>query len=178
MKFKKIILGSLAILGAISLATGCSSEKVEEKQKEEPKGNCTVFECIKKIEVTNTKEEIDEIIGFEGETSEYSGEVTWKLDSKNWITLKPGTDSQIVQATIDKETIKNDNVTLPASKELQELINKGITYEELVEKIGAEGVINSKTKTSVGYIWADKNGQRLGATINNKSKKCTVASYR
>lgn len=178
MKLKKIILGSLTSVCALCFITGCSEQKVEEKPKEEVKGNCTVTECIKKIETTNTKEEINKIIGFEGETSEYSNETTWKLDSKNWITLKPGTNSQIVQATIDKESIKNENVTLPSQKELQELLNQGITYTELVEKIGAEGTLNSKTSTSVGYIWADKNGQRLSASINNESGKCTVASYR
>lgn len=178
MKLKRIILGSITIFCAICFVTGCSEEKLDEKPKEETKGICTVTECIKKIEATNTKEEINKIIGFEGETSEYSGEVTWKLDSKNWITLKPGSSSQIIQATIDKESIKNDNVTLPTQKELQELLNKGVTYEELVEKFGAEGTINSKTNESVGYVWVDKNGQRLSATINNKSGKCTVASYR
>lgn len=144
----------------------------------ETRGNYNVIEAMKHIEATNTVEEINEILGFEGETSEFSGETTWKLDSKNWITLKPGSDSQIVQATIDRELLKDDKVTLPTQKELQELLNKGITYKELVEKIGAEGIMNSKTKSSVGYIWADKNGQRLGATINNESGKCTVASYR
>jgi len=124
------------------------------------------------------KEEIDEMIGFEGTTSEFSGETTWKLDSKNWITLKPGTSGQIVQATIDKESIKDDKVVLPSRSELQELLDKGITYQELVEKIGAEGVVSSKTSSSIGYTWADKNGQRLGATINNETGRCTVASYR
>lgn len=181
MKIKKIILGSLTCLCAVCLITGCSEKKLEEKpseKQEEVKGNCVVTECIKKIEVSNTKEEINEIIGFEGETSEFSGETTWKLDSKNWITLKPGNDSNIVQATIDKESLKDEKVTLPTQKELQELLNKGITYKELVEKIGAEGTLDSKTSSSVGYIWANKSGMRLSATINNKSGKCTIASFR
>lgn len=178
MKLKKTFWGIVTCTFLLLLVTGCAEEKMEEKPEEKPKGNCTVVECIKKIEVDNTKEEINEIIGFEGETSEYSGEVTWKLDSKNWITLKPSGDNQILQATIDKETLKDENVTLPSYSELKEMLNKGVTYEELVEKIGAEGTLDSKTSSSKGYVWADKNGQRLGATINNKSGKCTVASYR
>lgn len=178
MKLKKALIRSIVILGTLCFVTGCTEEKLEETKKEEPKGNCMVTECIQKIEATNTKEEINAIIGFEGETSEFSGETTWKLDSKNWITLKPGTDSAIIQATIDKETLKDENVTLPTSKELQELINKGISYKELATKLGAEGTLSSKTNGSVGYTWANKNGQRLGATFNNKSGKCTVASFR
>ena len=48
----------------------------------------------------------------------------------------------------------------------------------MVEKLGAEGTLSSKSSGSVSYTWADKNGQRLGATFNNKSGKCTVASFR
>jgi len=178
MQLKKLILSSIIMLCAICFITGCSEEKLEEKPKEAPKGNCTVVECMKKIEASNTTEEITAIIGFEPTVSEFSGEATWKLDSKNWITLKPFNDSQTIQATIDKESIKDENIKLPSQKELQELINKGITYEGLVEKLGAEGTLESKSSGSTGYVWADKNGQRLGVSINNKSKKCTVASYR
>lgn len=172
-----VVLGALGIL---ALEEKKNNENIATNTNEsiEKRGNYDVIEAIKHIEVTNTVEEINSILGFEGETSEFSKDTTWKIDSKNWITLKKGNDSQILQATIDKESIKNDNVTLPSQKDLQELLNKGITYEELVEKIGAEGILSSKTSTSVGYTWADKSGQRLGATINNASGKCTVASYR
>lgn len=131
-----------------------------------------------KNDVSNTVEEITSIIGVEPTVSEFSGETTWKLDSKNWITLKKYSDSPLLQATIDKESIKNDKVTLPSQSELKELLNKGITYEELVEVLGDEGTLDSKSEGSLGYVWADKNGNRLGVSINNKSKKCTVASYR
>ena len=92
--------------------------------------------------------------------------------------MKKYSDSPLLQATIDKESIKNDKVTLPSQSELKELLNKGITYEELVEVLGDEGTLDSKSEGSLGYVWADKNGNRLGVSINNKSKKCTVASYR
>ena len=35
-----------------------------------------------------------------------------------------------------------------------------------------------KKKAIHSYTWVDKTGQRLGATFNNESGKCTVASYR
>jgi len=163
-----VFIAIMGILGFLALGEKENNPTNIANENTERKG----------VEVTNTVEEINAILGFEGETSEFSGDTTWKIDSKNWITLKKGTNSPIIQATIDKEYIKNDQVTLPSQKELQELLNKGITYNELVEKIGAEGILESKTGTSVGYIWSDKNGQRLGASINNESGKCTVASYR
>lgn len=175
-----IFIVIMGILGFIALGEKENDQEITQNpsQSTEKKGNYDVIEAIKHIEVTNTVEEINSILGFEGETSEFSGDTTWKIDSKNWITLKKGVNSPSIQATIDKESIKNEKVTLPSQKELQELLNKGITYNELVEKIGAEGILESKTSTSVGYVWADKNGQRLGASINNESGKCTVASYR
>ena len=68
---------------------------------------------------------------------------------------------------------------LPASSDLKkDLENGSFTYEELVQKIGGEGTLTSISKGSLSYTWVDKAGQRLGATFNNESGKCTVASYR
>lgn len=179
MKFKKAILRSITILSVICFVTGCSEKELETKPNEEVKGNCTIIECMKKIEVTNTMEEINAIIGFESTVDAMIGsDPIWKFDSKNWITLKTYENDQTIQATIDKETIKDENIKLPTQKELQALLNKGITYEELVEQLGGEGTLSTISKGSTSYTWADKNGQRLGATFNNESKKCTVASYR
>ena len=69
MKLKKMMLRSMAVLCVLCLATGCSKEQQEEK-KEEKKvvSNCSIVECMKKIEATNTIEEINDIIGFEYNT--------------------------------------------------------------------------------------------------------------
>ncbi len=181
MKLKKILFYTIISFSVMSCLTGCSETKVEEEKKEdEVKGNCSVVECLNQLDTSNSTEEINKVIGFEGTKSEYSDEYTWKLDSKNWITLKYAGDSPILQATIDKESIKNENIKLPSSSELREMLNNGsFTYEELVKKLGGiEGTLDSKTSTSVGYRWVDKNNQTLGATFNTKSGKCTVASYR
>ncbi|MCX4249678.1 MAG: hypothetical protein OSJ65_07970 [Bacilli bacterium] len=68
---------------------------------------------------------------------------------------------------------------MPLSSDLQKDLDKGsFTYEELVKKVGGEGTLTSVSKGSLSYTWVDSTGQRLGATFNNKSGKCTVASYR
>lgn len=182
MNLKKNLIWSMISLCAIGCFTGCTSDnaEVEDKKEEETKGNCVVTECIKQLEPANSVEEINDIVGFEGTKSDYSDERTWKLDSKNWITLKYAGDSPILQATIDKESIKNENIKLPKSSELQEMLNNGsFTYEELVAKLdGIEGTLSSKTTGSVGYIWVDKSNRVLSATFNNESGKCTIASFR
>ncbi len=181
MKLKRILSISIIFLCVLCIVTGCAEEKLEEKPKEDVKGNCTIVECMKKIEATNTMEEINDIIGFESSTDAMIGsDPIWKFDSKNWISFKTSSkDDVTIQATIDKESIKNDNIKLPLSSDLQKDLNNGsFTYEELVEKIGGDGTLTSISKGSLSYTWVDKNGQRLGATFNNESGKCTVASYR
>lgn len=182
MKLKRMLAYAVISLCVIECLTGCASDKkTEENQKEEVvQGNCVVTECIKQIDTSNSIEEINTILGFEGTKSDYSEEYTWKLSDKNWITLKYAGDSPILQATIDKETIKNETIKFPSSTELKEMLNNGsFTYEELVDKLGGiEGTLSSKTTSSVGYIWVNKHNQVLSATFNNKSGKCTIASFR
>ena len=182
MKLKKMMLRSMAVLCVLCLATGCSKEQQEEK-KEEKKvvSNCSIVECMKKIEATNTIEEINDIIGFESTTDAMiSSDPMWKFDSKNWISFKSYSENSItIQATIDKESLKNEDIKLPLSSDLQKDLNNGsFTYEELAEKIGGEGTLTSISENSRIYTWIDKSSQRLSATFNNKSGKCTIASYR
>lgn len=181
MKVKQKLL--LVLFSGVLLfcVAGCGNEMtLEENKLEEPKGNCTVTECIKQLEPSNTVEEINQIIGFEATKSEYSEEYSWKLDSKNWITLNSTSGSPILQATIDKETVKNEDITLPSSSILQEKLNNGsFTYPELVDMLNhVEGVLTSKTMSSVAYLWVDNSGITLRATFNNKTGKCSIASLR
>jgi hypothetical protein len=178
---KKVLLSSILFFCVLCFATGCAEEKLDEKPKDEVKANCSITECMKKIEATSTMEEITEIIGFESTVDNMIGsDPIWKFDSKNWISFKTyGNDDITIQATIDKESIKNDKIKLPLSSDLQKDLNNGsFTYEEFVEKVGGEGTLTTISKGSLSYTWVDKTGQRLGATFNNESGKCTVASYR
>lgn len=177
---KKKLLTVLLCGGFMFGLTGCSGEEegFDDKPQDEVKGNCAVTECMKQINTSNTVEEITNIIGVEVEES--GKEYTWRLDSKNYIKLKLQTGNPILQATIDKDTIKNDNINLLKASELQEMLNNGsFTYQELVEKLGGvEGILDSKTTNSVGYIWVNKSKITLSATFNNKTGKCTIASIR
>lgn len=181
MSLKKVLLGIIVSLSSIVITTGCSDEKLDEKTKEEAKGNCTIVECMKKISASNTIEEINAIVGFESTIDAMIGsDPIWKFDSKNWISFKSSSDDTVtIQATIDKESMKNDDIKLPTASELQKDLNNGsFTYQELVLKVGGEGILTSISNGSVSYTWVDKTGQRLGATFNNKSGKCSVASFR
>lgn len=176
-----LLLGVLLLC----LATGCGETKKKEKLVEEtPKtqGKCEVRECITLLNTKNTTEEINEIIGFEGEKSEYSNKYTWKLSDKESITLDMSSTSPILQATIDKEKVKNEDNDFSIFNELKGDLNQGksITYKEMVEKLGGiEGTLAGRTSTSDRYIWVDKNDRTFSATFNNtKDGKCSIISMR
>ena len=177
----------LMIIGVLSLnlLTGCTNNdntpELKDDVKEEAKGNCSVTECIKQIETTNTVEEINEIIGFEGEKSDYSETYTWKLDSKNSILLDNTSTSPILQVTIDKNSIKSEEVDFGVYSELKELLDSGksFTYEEVVAKLNnVEGTLAGKTSSSKSYMWVDKHERTLRVTISDKTGKCSIMSLR
>lgn len=178
---KKKAINLLFGIMFLLLITGCGKElKDNVVDKEEPKGKCEIVECMKQINASNTMEEITDIIGFETTTDAMIGsDPIWKFDSKNWITYKTYNDSVTIQATVNKEDLKDENIKLPLATELKEMLNNGsFTYEELVEKVGGEGTLTSISDGSVIYTWVDKHDQRLGATFDKETGKCSLASYR
>ena len=77
---------------------------------------------------------------------------------------------------------KNIFSTLLREIELKELLDTGksFTYEEAVQKLGGvEGVLDSKTSTSDGYMWVDKHGRTFRATFSTTiNNKCSIMTLR
>ena len=192
MKNQKMIIGGVCIAVAVAAVAGIlllSGESNDSNvdnsdtnvSEEVANANYTIIETMQKIQPTNTQEEITEIVGFEPTVDAMIGsDPIWKFDKKNWISYKTSSDGKVtIQATIDKESLNDENIQLPSASDLQQDLNNGsFTYEELVEKVGGEGTLTTISAGSKSYTWVDKNGQKLGATFNNETGKCTVASYR
>ena len=167
MKNKIIIIASVVILigiiGTIYLKQGKNDQNIEKNDNKVTnlKGNYDIIEAMKHIEATNTAEEINNILGFEGKKSIVSDDdFKWEFDDRNYITLK------------------NENIQFPTNEELKEIIKNGITYNELVTKLGGiEGTLNGKSEFAIDYIWVDGNYQSLNATFNKETLKCSVATY-
>lgn len=187
MKTKKILCSLLVGGLSLSLITGCKDTTKGETLKEEEdkvQGNCSVSECIKLIEPTNSIEEINEIIGFDAEKSEYSETYKWKLSEKTWIDATPSStdDTYSLSANFDKSEIKNDKADFSNFNELKTSLGKGesFTYEEMNEKVGGvEGILAGKTATSKRYIWVNKNEQTFSATFSDTMDgKASIISLR
>lgn len=150
-------------------------EEVEEK-----KGNCELFACLSQIEPEDSLEEINEIIGVNGEIGEYSKNITWKLSSKESITLTYSGEDPILKANYDRKIIQNNTNDFSRATEISEMLKKGkkITYEEMKEMLGGiEGTLSSKTTNSKTYAWVDENNRVFKATFKNgKNGKCSIAT--
>lgn len=166
---KKIIFGFICSALTLSLFTGCGDKELEKtdnnenKTEEKTNGKCTAVECIKQINVENTVEEINNIIGINGELiDEKYNKYYWKLSDK---------------LDIDKSKIAIKNVDFSKYNELKDKVKSGITYDEFKTYLGnIDGVIVEKSSYSTKYTWASENGSYINGTFSNSSNKCTLLS--
>lgn len=177
-----ILLGGTLILG---VATGCTEQKdnktTEDETKEVSKGKCEADKCIQLLEPKMKVEEVNEIIGFEGEKKEGTETYIWQLTKKEKIEVEYKDGLGTITATLDKEKIQNDNLKLSVCYEIQKLLKEGttFTYEEMVEKFeGIDGYLATKAPTFKRYIWV-KDNQTFGATFSDSlNGKCSIVSLR
>lgn len=176
---KKIIGIILVVL--LGTMTGCtnSNNNNENNTTATTKGNCTATECIKQITIDNTVEEINKIIGINGELiDENYNKYYWKLSENSGIEVtyysgKKGT----IKIDIDKSTLANNNVEFSKYEELQTKVKEGISYNTFISYVGnVEGTIIEKSSATTKYIWVAKDGSYLNGSFSNSSGKCTFIS--
>ncbi len=136
MKNQKLIIGICTVVAIVAITaagifafSGNDDPKTDNPDtisEQNPNAKVTIIEAMQKIKPSSTQEEITELVGFEPTTDAMIGsDPIWKFDSKNWISYKAYNDSVTIQATIDKEDLKDENITLPTATELQSMLNKG-----------------------------------------------------
>lgn len=193
-KRSKIILGAVCLSSATLLLTGCdlkltttknNDAKSQETTKEQKsKGNCKVFDCIKKIEITDSLDKVNSIMGFEGEqTNEGNGwkKYTWKLndDDSVMVTIYDS-GSGTVNIDFDNDSIKNSKVDFSGFADLKKDINGGgtVTYDTMKSTFKAEGTLIEKSSFSNKYRWVNGDGGYMDASFSLSSGKCTFAMGR
>lgn len=178
----KKILGFIWGVAILGMLTGCVSDTINNdvnKNGEKIKGNCTAVECIKKINPENTVEQINNIIGFEGELiDEKYQEYYWELSEDTGVEVTYYSDVKgIIKIDYDEESLANKKVDFSKYDELKEQINNGITYNDFISYIGnVDGTIIEKNSYSTKYIWVSSDGGYLKGTFSNSTKKCILAS--
>lgn len=186
----KIVLLALILCLTITL-TGCSlkgnSEKTSSNEvspskevEDSEKKDLAVFDYMDKISPENTVEEINNIIGSEGELvdEKYNG-YSWKITDETTLEAKYySSKTATLKVKIDDDLLKDDKTDLSCAKDLKSQINStnGIKYEDFVSKIGSKGYIVEKNSSSTTYRWVNSKGGYLKATFSNSSGKCTFFS--
>lgn len=152
-----------------------NSQKAKDKSTK--KSNCSVLDCMKKLKVENTVEEINKVIGFDGElTNETYKEYTWKFSNTESIKATYySSDKATIDATYDKDPLRNKKVDFSRYSEIQSALKStSLTYDEFKEKVGGvEGTLTYISSYSNKYVWVNKNGEYLTGTFSNTTNKCT-----
>lgn len=172
----------LVVIALAGLLTACGKGG---EPKTETKGKCDVFECIKKLGVNDSLTTINSTIGLDGKQiseSDYSTTYTWELSDDSSIDASISKSDNKVTYKISYPT-KAIGKRADFSKwdEIKSKLNskEGLTYDEFVKLVGGvEGVLTSKSSSSLTYHWYNKDGGYLFGYFNADTKMCTMASGR
>jgi hypothetical protein len=183
----KKVFGIAVIALAIVTLTGCSlipGQKTNEAGKvlEKPaKGNCNVFECIKKLDTKADLETVTKVMGFEGnKLNEGNGYTTYK-----WVINKEKneavqavfyTSSTTISITFSDEDIKNPKVDFSKFDEIKKAMNnkETVTYDDVKAKFKADGVLIEKSSFSNKYRWVNEKGGYMNANFSVSSGACSM----
>ena len=188
-KLSKLLAVSFCLLLAIVVTTGCDSKKSESSnennssennKKSDSKGKCTVFECIEKAETDDSLEDINDLIGFEGEVlREGDGYKTyeWKLNDKESVEVTFYKTSTSIKIRFDDDSIKSKKVDFSKFDEIKKALNKGeaVSYDDVKEKFGGvDGTMVEKSSSGYTYRWVNSKGGYMRANFNSAKTKCSM----
>lgn len=179
-KMLTVIYGVL-LIGTL---TGCGNNNsvgTDGGSTTQIKGNCTAIECIKKINPEHTVEQINDIIGLEGELiDEKYNKYYWSITEETGVEVSYySSDKGQISIDYDRDALADSKVDFSRYSELEPKIKEGITYQDFISYIGnVEGTVIEKSSFSTKYVWVDKDGGYLQGTFSSSSGKCTFASGR
>ena len=183
-KFARI----LSLVVALVLIVGCGSKNEEGSTKSgsKSKGNCEVFECVKKINAEGTIADVNKLIGFEGEVTSQSDESSiyqwkvykWSLTDDTAIEIRhnENLNTLSIEAIFPTSMIKTKTIDFSNVKTEMKAINSkdGLKYADVVKILcGVEGTLTKKDKDTLTYEWYSKDRGSMTARFSTTSGKCT-----
>lgn len=181
------VLVSLVLIATMFVITGCSDNTQTGTQPEQSnsKGKYDVFGCMEKLDAKMTLEQMNEVIGFEGEKSSETDSYViykWELTEKTGITSQFHTKLNTATITANyPSSMVTEKADFSKWDQIKSKINKreDLTYDQFVELLGGvQGKIDKKTDSSVSYQWVNAEGGYLSGYFDTKTNKCTMATGR
>lgn len=179
----KKILTVVVLLIMVFAFAGCGTKTVvnptggKTEPKEKIKGNCKAYDCIKKLEITDTLEEVNKKMGFDGTlTNETYNIYKWEITSDSSIEVTfYSSGKSTIKAEFNKEEVANSKVDLSQLTEMKTMVQKGeMTYSKFKEMVGnVDGVLVEKSSFSNKYLWYNSKTKYVTGTFSLSSDKCT-----
>lgn len=157
-----------------------NNESSSQEANNSTKDDLKVFDYIDKIEPENTVEEINAIVGFDGElTDEKYNKYSWKITEDTTLTATYySSKTATISIDIDDDLLKDNKTDLSNSSDLKSEINSanGLKYDDFVSKFGTNGYMVEKSSSSTAYRWVNSKGGYIKANFSKSSGKCTFFS--
>ena len=181
----KKVLGIITMALVVVLLTGCSlipgnkSKEATTKVEKPSKGNCNVFDCIKKLNTTDDLEKVNKVMGFEGEVkTEGNGWKTykWEINEDDSVEATFYSTSTTISINFDDDAIKNSKVDFSKFDEIKKAMNnkEKVTYDDVKKKFGADGVLTEKSSFSNKYKWVNEKGGYMNANFSVSDNTCSM----
>ena len=182
----KKVLGIAVIALAVVTLTGCSLTPSKSNGSNTPvekpaKGNCNVFDCIKKLDIKDDLAKVNKVMGFEGElVREGNGYNTYKWvineDKDEKVEATFYSSSTTISISFKDEAIKNAKVDFSKFDEIKKAMNnkETVTYDDVKAKFGADGVLVEKSSFSNKYRWVNAKGGYMNASFGLTSGACSM----
>lgn len=175
----KNILKLFSIIGISLLLAGCDGVITDSKDtNKEMAGKCSYLDCIKNIGDTASVEDINCIIGVDGQLIDAKyNKYEWVFnDEISLYATYYSTDNPTVTVDYYDKDIMSNKVDLSDLDTLKKKVKEGMNYSEFKQHLGnVEGVLIEKSKYTKKYIWMDHDGGYVKGTFNTKNE-CTYFS--
>jgi len=179
---KKIVLALVSCLFVISIA-GCSSDnkdtasnKSDSKSSSSTVSDNSYLDYINKIEVGDSLDQINEVIGSDGEVHSDNATYSWDIGNGGFVAVfrKDDTSSALsVEVSYDKKDVENKKVKIKDLDGLKSKVKEGISYDDFKENLGGvDGVLVSKGSVTKSYVWRSPDGSVVDAAFRLDDNMC------
>lgn len=179
---KKIFLALVTCLFVVSIA-GCGSDnkdttstKSDSKSSSSSNNDKSYLDYINKIEVGDSLDQINEVIGSEGEVHSDNATYSWDIGNGGFIAVfreDDTTSALSVEVSYDKKDVENKKVKISDLDSLKSKVGEGISYDDFKENLGgADGVLVSKGPVTKSYVWRSPDGSVVDGAFRLDDNMC------
>ncbi len=174
----KLLTLILTLVLALSLAAcgGNTNNDNSNSTNGSDVGDKAYLDLINKIEVGDSLDKINEIIGSEGKVQSDNATYIWDIGSGGFSAIFRQNDTSAsisVKVLYDNEDVVNSKVKIKDLDTLKAKVRDGISYDDFKEFLGGvDGILVEKGPVTKGYVWRSSNGSDVTAGFKLDNNIC------